>query len=100
MNPSPKFYYAYIASSLWKTKAQAAYRRAGYRCQVCNSGVELHAHHRTYERLGRERAMDITVLCAGCHALFSNKIGKVNQDTDLEMVSHLLNLNVDFMTAP
>ncbi len=27
----------------------------------------MHAHHRTYERLGSERVDDLTALCALCH---------------------------------
>jgi len=66
-------YYAYIRSPEWRAKADAAKRRAGYRCQVCNrpsSQVVLNAHHRTYERLGNELPEDITVLCEDCHKLY------------------------------
>lgn len=48
--------------------------RAKYRCQVCDqpgNNRTLHAHHRTYERLGHELDSDITVLCDDCHKLFS-----------------------------
>lgn len=67
-------YYEYIQSNVWKAKADAAKKRAGYRCQLCNKGREdgavLDAHHRTYERLGSERPEDITVLCHECHELY------------------------------
>lgn len=67
-------YYTYIASPEWKSKAEAAKKRAGYRCQVCNrgpqEGARLDAHHRTYARLGHERPEDITVLCHNCHELY------------------------------
>lgn len=66
-------YQAYLNSSEWKEKAEAAKKRAGYRCQLCNRPrgvVKLEAHHRTYERVGRELDEDITVLCGECHALF------------------------------
>jgi 5-methylcytosine-specific restriction endonuclease McrA len=52
-------------------KAQAAKRRAGFRCQVCNGTSRLQAHHRHYLTLGNEKPEDITVLCAECHKLFS-----------------------------
>lgn len=67
------YYNQYIQSPEWRAKADEAKKRAGYRCQVCNrpsSIVTLHAHHRTYERLGHERPEDITVLCEDCHKLF------------------------------
>jgi len=68
-------YLEYINSPEWREKAEAAKKRAGYRCQVCNrprSEVQLDAHHRTYERLGHEDDGDITVLCRRCHDLFEN----------------------------
>ena len=76
-----KFNYAvYIQSEDWKRKADAAKKKAGYKCQVCNRGtsevLQLEAHHRTYENLGNELASDITVLCNECHDLFSNKMMK------------------------
>jgi Pyruvate/2-oxoacid:ferredoxin oxidoreductase delta subunit len=73
---SPEQYQAYIRSEDWRQKAERAKKRAGYRCQVCNHGTSdgrlLEAHHRTYERLGNEQPMDITVLCDECHGLFSS----------------------------
>ena len=70
-------YKEYLASDDWKNKADAAKESADYRCQLCNkhkNEAVLHAHHRTYERLGAERPGDITVLCADCHAKFHDKI--------------------------
>lgn len=69
-------YHSYIRSQEWRDKAEQAKKRAGYRCQLCNKSTEetqLHAHHRTYERLFNEKIEDITVLCAECHAKFHNK---------------------------
>jgi hypothetical protein len=66
-------YYEYIQSPAWKAKAEAAKKRAGYKCQVCNGTHRLEAHHRTYDRLGNERPEDITVLCHSCHELYSKR---------------------------
>lgn len=66
----PVNYELYIRSDRWKRKADAAKKRAGYRCQGCNrhrGQVILEAHHRTYERLGFELDGDITVFCTECH---------------------------------
>lgn len=64
-------YDEYIKSDLWKERAAQARKRAGHRCQVCNTNnARLHVHHRTYERLGHEDDMDLTVLCENCHRLF------------------------------
>ena len=72
-------YIAYLASPQWRARADAAIARAGGRCQVCNVDrwfSRLNVHHRTYERLGRERPEDLIVLCRHCHDLF-HKHGKL-----------------------
>lgn len=69
-------YQEYINSAAWKFRADQAKERAGGRCQLCNKTDwkgTLHAHHRTYERLGHELPEDITVLCPSCHAKFHDK---------------------------
>jgi hypothetical protein len=74
-------YYDYIESDAWKEKADAAKQRAWYRCQVCNASeknISLHAHHRTYDRLGMERDDDLTVLCDECHNIY-HAHGKIRQ---------------------
>jgi hypothetical protein len=66
-------YQDYIRSPEWRQMAEAAKRRVGYRCQLCNrhaSELELEVHHRTYERLDKERPDDLTVLCRRCHEAF------------------------------
>lgn len=67
-------YSEYIKSHEWKERAMAAIMRAGYRCQVCNSGNDLEVHHRTYENLGHELPGDLTVLCHQCHELYSQSL--------------------------
>jgi len=66
----PNQYRDYIASPAWKARADHARQRAGQRCQLCNKKGQLHVHHRTYERLGRELDGDLIVLCASCHKHF------------------------------
>ncbi len=66
-------YQRYLQSATWRHKAEACKRRAGYRCQTCNSPHDLEAHHRTYKRLGWERKEDLTCLCSDCHELFSER---------------------------
>ena len=69
-NP-PMGYLEYLKSPEWKERSKEAKERAGYRCQICNSGKRLEVHHRTYERLGSELPEDLTVLCRLCHELYS-----------------------------
>lgn len=68
-------YSDYVLTDRWKGIATEVKRRAGWRCQVCNSGLDLNAHHRTYEILGSEEKHmdDLVCLCRRCHALFHGK---------------------------
>jgi hypothetical protein len=60
-------YLAYLQSDHWKEMRRLALEYADYRCQLCNSPECLEVHHRTYERMGRERLADLVALCADCH---------------------------------
>jgi 5-methylcytosine-specific restriction endonuclease McrA len=63
-------YQEYLASPEWQGTRDDALHQAKHRCHICNSRHQLEVHHRTYERIGRERPDDLTVLCRPCHALF------------------------------
>lgn len=64
-------YDEYLKTEHWQTLREKALKRAGHRCQLCNTSLgSLHVHHRTYERRGRESLRDLIVLCADCHAMF------------------------------
>jgi hypothetical protein len=76
-------YYEYIKSPEWRVRANAAKRRAGYRCQTCGSNNKLQAHHLSYDRLGDEREEDIKVLCDECHEAVSKAHKKVNNYGDI-----------------
>lgn len=46
--------------------------RLCYLCDHCRRFIHIfgiNVHHRTYERLGRERLDDLEVLCEGCHCI-------------------------------
>lgn len=65
-------YQDYLDSAEWQAKRAAARARYGNRCQACQcngtgSQGRLQVHHLTYERVGRERMSDFTVLCERCH---------------------------------
>lgn len=57
----------YLKSAHWSSVRTAALAYADHRCQVCYGRTQLDVHHRTYERLGREKPSDVTVLCRHCH---------------------------------
>jgi replicative DNA helicase len=63
-------YEEYRKTEQWQSLRGLALRRAGERCQVCNSADDLDVHHRTYARLGSEHVDDLTVLCHRCHSIF------------------------------
>jgi len=61
-------YRDYLQTGHWQKMRIDALKRASYECQECGAiHGELHVHHITYKRLGRERLRDLRVLCADCH---------------------------------
>lgn len=69
-------YHDYLQTDYWKEVSLAVKKRAGWRCQVCNSPHDLDAHHRTYDHRGREldHLDDLVCLCRRCHAVFHGKV--------------------------
>jgi hypothetical protein len=68
-------YEVYLRTPYWEIVRGWAYYRAAGRCQLCNmpqSKIPLHVHHRTYDHLGEEtqHPKDVIVLCKGCHERF------------------------------
>lgn len=61
-------YDEYLATGDWAVVRYFALRRAGYQCEECSAGRDLHVHHRTYERRCEERLSDLVALCPECHA--------------------------------
>jgi uncharacterized protein with PIN domain len=66
----PFNYHDYLKSEQWEIKRQEKFKQVGKRCQVCNGSYRLQIHHRTYDRIGKEKLDDLTVLCSTCHKLF------------------------------
>lgn len=68
-------YRDFLQTTYWWGVSQMAKRRAKMRCQLCNGGGTLNAHHRNYEIRGEEwkNPVEITVLCAHCHTYFHGK---------------------------
>ena len=68
-------YNDYLQTDYWKAVAVEVKKRAGYRCQVCNSQLDLCAHHRTYDHRGKEleHLDDLICLCRRCHETFHGK---------------------------
>lgn len=69
-------YVLYLRTPEWQRTRADALRRAGYRCSLdATHRDRLEVHHRTYERLGAERARDVIVLCHDCHRLHHESYG-------------------------
>ena len=65
-------YQDYLQTPYWKEVSRAVKKRFGWRCGVCNSPLNLCAHHRTYEHRGKEldHLDDLICLCKKCHRTF------------------------------
>jgi len=71
-------YRKYLHTYHWEHLRELKLLEVDNRCQICYNKVGLNVHHRTYERLGHEKLMDLTVLCKECHELF-HKHGKLKK---------------------
>lgn len=64
-------YQAVLASAAWKKRRRALIMAARFRCAICQVQTldfkEFEIHHKTYERLGRERDADLEVVHVSCH---------------------------------
>lgn len=67
-------YKAYLGSKRWAGKRKRRLRRDNKTCQTCGETMGLEVHHRTYERVGRERLSDLVTLCSWCHDAISGSI--------------------------
>jgi 5-methylcytosine-specific restriction endonuclease McrA len=72
-------YNEYINSGAWRHSSARLEELAasGFRCRLCNRSnaeIELHVHHRTYERLGTEEIGDLTTLCCECHVVVTDML--------------------------
>lgn len=60
-------YREYLRSPEWRAIRAEKLRQAGNQCALCPNTKRLEVHHRTYDRLGKERPDDLIVLCDRCH---------------------------------
>lgn len=62
-------YSEYIKSKTWQYKKR---RLLGEKpkCAVCSTIQNVHIHHKSYKRLGKERKEDLVALCGQCHRTF------------------------------
>ncbi len=60
-------YVDYLRSPEWAQRRRGALARARYRCERGCGLRATEVNHKTYSRLGRERADDLEALCRWCH---------------------------------
>ena len=64
-------YVVYLKSREWQDFRRLVFRMFGGRCALnARHTQNLEIHHRTYERLGRERLEDVILICRECHELY------------------------------
>ena len=62
-----KNYAEYLNSSHWFNFKRAYYKKHKRICSYCGSKVNIHLHHLTYKRIGKETFEDVVPLCKECH---------------------------------
>lgn len=61
-------YELHMRSKEWRKFRAAILRMRGRKCEKCGTrDKQLELHHKTYDRLGRELASDVKILCVDCH---------------------------------
>lgn len=66
-------YDEFLQTDEWRDTAARAKKRFGGRCALDAKHPADHAHHRTYDRRGRELDTDVVPLCKICHAKFHDR---------------------------
>jgi hypothetical protein len=66
-------YYEYLKSPEWRSLKNQVIKERGSACQLCGITKQLHLHHMTYKRLGREDKRDLLLVCKSCHAFIHGK---------------------------
>lgn len=70
-------YKRYLRTPEWRETRAAALLRAEHCCALDAAHTDrLEVHHRSYDRLGEERACDLLVLCHDCHELHHQANGR------------------------
>jgi len=80
----------------WDLVRKAAYKRAGYRCEICGGKGEkwpVEAHEEfSYSDSGVQRLERVVALCPSCHQVKHFGLAQI-QGKDQEALEHLMNVN-------
>lgn len=66
-------YADYLKTAHWQWVASEAKESTGGRCGLDTRHIAVDAHHRTYDRRGREYVEDVIPLCRECHSRFHGR---------------------------
>lgn len=75
-------YKIYLSSKCWRGFRKTIMERAEGLCEKCFLVPPVHAHHLTYERIGRERSADLMALCKECHYSFHKRWRRKKYNVD------------------
>lgn len=68
MRAHSAMYEEVLSSDEWRSRRARRIAANRARCEWCGWMADrLELHHKTYERLGREREEDLELLCPDCH---------------------------------
>jgi 5-methylcytosine-specific restriction endonuclease McrA len=81
-------YKEYLLSDHWLDLRRKILKRDGFACRLCNARTDLNVHHRSYERIGREREDDLITLCRRCHEIFHRNRALDRSETDSLSEAH------------
>ncbi len=84
-----KRYGEYLQSEEWKALRAAVVKRADGTCERCKINPGRDVHHKTYERLYKEKMSDLIFLCRRCHEFLE---GHSNVDVARSVDAGLLGL--------
>lgn len=95
-------YKEYLQTNHWKNVKRKALIRAGNKCQLCSSKLNLNVHHNTYENRGEEKDEDLVVLCENCHSKFHDVLNdniKKEKIYDKKYIiqQYILSNNIDIL---
>ena len=83
-------YSEYLKTEYWQNIKQQVLERDKYRCRLCNSNIDLHVHHRTYDYIGEEKLEELITLCGKHHNMIhedENKEDNILQRIIIEINS-------------
>lgn len=79
-------YKRYIKSPQWKMVCKRYWAAYGRKCQACASRKNLHVHHKSYDRFGREMLADLAGVCDSCHRAI-HAAHRANRKVSLRLVT-------------